>query len=142
MSSVMIMFSPDALSVHVDNQVMDSFLLGKNQLTEVLKSSPPSPYELEVAIEILENNFMPLVHKLPENGLLKVTGEGFSSLSSSLGKTMLSLDEVEDCFRRLADVSEGYPPVLEPLPTDADFYMQILILREFMHHLKFDAVEI
>jgi len=142
MSSVMMMFTPDTLSVHVDNQEIDSFLLGQTHLSDVLKSSPPSPYELEVAIELLENHFMPLHTKLPEDALLKVTGPGFSSLSSVLGKAMLVLDEIEDCFRRLAEVSEGYPPVLEPLPTDQHFYMQILILREFMHHLKFDEVEI
>lgn len=142
MRRVMMLLMPDVLSVHLDNQEIAAFPLGQSQLLSVLKSSPPTPYELEVGIELLENAFMPLLSQLESESGFVATGAGFESLGHALHKSILMIDEVENCFVRLAEVSEGYPPVLEPLPTDSDFYMQILILREFMHHLKFDEVEI
>ena len=55
-------------------------------------------------------------------------------------QTILDLDAVEQVFARLAAVTLGRPATQEGVPTDAAFAATLLILREFMHHLKFEAI--
>ena len=43
-------------------------------------------------------------------------------------------------FAQLAAVSLGRPAASASVPTDAAFFAYMLILREFMHHLGFDAL--
>ncbi len=55
---------------------------------------------------------------------------------------VLSRDALERVFARLAAVTLGRPAAQEGIPDDAAFAASLLILREFMHHLKFSAVTI
>jgi hypothetical protein len=53
---------------------------------------------------------------------------------------VVPIDAMERVFERLAAVAEGCPVVREGLPQGADFAAALLILREFMHHLRFAVV--
>jgi hypothetical protein len=57
-------------------------------------------------------------------------------------QTVLTLDEVEGLFNRLVAVSQGRPASQEKLPTDTLFFASLLVLREFMHHLRFAEVNL
>lgn len=53
---------------------------------------------------------------------------------------ILSLEAVEQTFDRLALVINGRPASFEGIPDGNDFAATLLILREFMHHLKFTEI--
>ena len=54
----------------------------------------------------------------------------------------LSLETMEKTFDRLAAVSLGRPAAHEGLPGSTAFTATLLILREFMHHLKFASITV
>jgi hypothetical protein len=54
----------------------------------------------------------------------------------------LTLDAMESCFDRLAALVQGRPPTQDSLPPTAAFAARLLILREFMHHLKFASITV
>jgi len=49
---------------------------------------------------------------------------------------------MEKTFDRLASVSLGRPAAHEGLPDSTAFAATLLILREFMHHLKFASLTV
>ena len=54
----------------------------------------------------------------------------------------LSLDAMERTFERLAQVTLGKPALQEGIPTSPAFVATLLILREFMHHLRFSSITV
>ena len=55
---------------------------------------------------------------------------------------VLSLDQVERLFDLLAALSMGRPAASAGIPADPAFATTLLILRESMHHLKFDSIRL
>jgi hypothetical protein len=119
------------------------FSLGVDGLVRhSIRHDPPQPIELEHAIDLTEEAVMPLANLFASSTDLVLHGMGATLLDQGLDaggnhRTVLTLDEVEVFFNRLAAVSLGRPATQEPLPTDARFFAALLILREFMHHLQF-----
>jgi hypothetical protein len=106
------------------------------------RQRPPTPLELENAIAAVEDAVMPLARLLPAGTLLVSGDEGARRLRDAVpgaGDT-LSLAQVEDLFDQLAAVALGRPAASAGVPTDAAFFAYALILREFMHHLGFEAL--
>lgn len=121
------------LPLGVDSLVRDS-----------LRHAPPQPIELENAIELTEEVVMRLADQFTDNEVV-LQGMAASLIAGTLdavgrAQTVLTLDEVETLFNRLVAVSEGRPASQEALPTNARFFAAMLILREFMHHLRFTSV--
>jgi len=54
----------------------------------------------------------------------------------------LGIAEVETTFDRLVYVLQGRPASSEGLPESPEFAATLLILREFMHHLKFSSITV
>ena len=54
----------------------------------------------------------------------------------------LSVDAVERQFDLLAAYTLGRPATSAGIPTDLAFAANLLILREFMHHLKFPSITV
>lgn len=131
------------LGVDVPASLYRDVSLGVDSLVgDSLRHVPPRPIELEHAIELTEEAVMPLANQFTGANHLVLQGMGAALIAHSLdagdmAPTMLTLDEVESLFNRLVAVSEGRPTSQEALPTDARFFAAMLILREFMHHLKF-----
>ena len=110
--------------------------------------SPPTPGELERAIEAVEDVVMPL-HLLvsPADGPL-VTSDGpirqvalLAGVADSGGMS-LDLDAMERVFNRFAAIVTGSPVASSGMPEGPDFAATLLILRECMHHLAFDAITV
>jgi len=103
---------------------------------------PPTPVELERAIEMVEEEVMRTRGAGPSEPLLRATGDALREVADAAGGAdRLSLDAVEQMFQRMASVSLGDPSAGRGLPAGARFVASLLILREFMHHGGFSAVD-
>ncbi len=110
-----------------------------------MRHTPPTPLDMEHAIEQTEDVVMPLASKLVRMDQLLLRGPGAALILHAVGakpdKALLwGLDEVEDLFNRIAMVSQGRPSGQEALPTAPEFYAAMVILRECLHHLRFGDV--
>ena len=110
-----------------------------------MRHTPPTPLDIEHAIEQTEDVVMPLAAKLARTEQLQLSGSGAALILRAVGAAPdavlhWSLDEVEDLFNRIAMVSQGRPSGQEALPTAPEFYAAMVILRECLHHLRFDGV--
>lgn len=117
--------------------------VGTNQLgTGPFRHTPPTPLELEHAIEAVENVVMPLAKALTPGTALH-TADAHGHTLAALAHpgqptaTPVSIDDLEHVFNQLVAVSEGRPAASSGLPPDPAFAAWVLILREFMHHLRF-----
>lgn len=121
-------------SLGVDSLVRHSFI-----------HEPPQLIELEHAIELTEDAVMPLAAGFAGDTNLVLQGFGAGVIAHGLGaigwsRTALTLEEVETLFNRLVALSEGRPTSQEALPAQGRFFAAMLLLREFMHHLRFANV--
>lgn len=110
-----------------------------------MRHTPPTPLDMEHAIEQTEDVVMPLAAKLMRTEQLLLRGSGAALILQAVGATpdvalRWSLDEVEDLFNRIAMVSQGRPMGHEAMPTAPEFYAAMVIVRECLHHLRFGAV--
>lgn len=108
---------------------------------QFFRHDPPTPLELEQAIDAVEDALAAagLAHAARGEllidaplllGILDLQAEG-----DHLGR-----EGVEAIFQRLASASLGQTGLLAGLPPDRDAAAALLILRECMHHLGFEAV--
>ncbi len=110
-----------------------------------MRHTPPTPLDIEHAIEQTEDVVMPLAAKLVRMEQLRLSGSGAALILQGVGAApdaalQWSLDAVEEIFNRIAMVSQGRPIEHEALPTEPEFYAAMVILRECLHHLRFDGV--
>ncbi len=115
---------------------------------DFFRHSPPSPLELENAIVAVEDEVTRVVTVLPGTSTLYCSGSAVREIATLAGvesgdpgtRVSLTLDAIEQTFNRLAAVAEGRPAIQEGLPDSTEFAAALLILREFMHHLRFSSV--
>jgi hypothetical protein len=94
--------------------------------------------ELERAIDHVEDELMRALAWSGERCTL-VTDHPFVCALAKAGES-LSLETVEALFQRLASGSLGRSSALKGLPPGREAAATLLILRELMHHLKFNQV--
>ena len=110
-----------------------------------MRHKPPTPLDIEHAIEQTEDVVMPLAAKLVRTEQLQLRGSGAALILQGVGAApdavlLWTLEQVEDIFNRIAMVSQGRPSGQEALPTAPEFYAALVILRECLHHLRFGEV--
>ena len=111
--------------------------------TDFFKHQPPSPLEIETAIMAVEDEVMRARAAVVGSPALYATDERVADMARLLGSPAeLTLEQVERLFNQLAARAEGRPASQVDIPDDAEFAATLLILREFMHHLGFEAVQI
>ncbi|WP_374510717.1 hypothetical protein [Niveibacterium sp.] len=102
---------------------------------------PPTPFELENAIAVIEDELMPLPKTLPSPAALVVAGEPVRPLVQLIGgresASSVTREAVENLFQELATISASGHAGSSGMPTARHFAGMLLILREFMHHLGF-----
>ena len=119
---------------------------GEKTSKEFFKHTPPSPDEIEYAINFIEDTIVPLKKILPPNSELysfspvmqEIILQANKSLSSP--EKVLPIKDMEDVFSRLAIIISGRPYSTDTLPESTSFAASLLILREFMHHLGFQNI--
>lgn len=112
-----------------------------------MRHTPPTPLDIEHAIEQTEDVVMPLAAKLVRTEQLQLRGSGAALILQAVGAgrgeaLRWDLEEVEDLFNRIAMVSQGRPSTQETLPTAPEFYAAMVVLRECLHHLRFSEVTV
>lgn len=139
--------SSRVLCIEDDRVVLEQDLpLGTASLArQWMRHTPPTPLDIEHAIEQTEDVVMPLAAKLVRTEQLQLRGSGAALLLQAVSAEPdaalpWNLEEVEDLFNRIAMVSQGRPSGQEVLPTAPEFYAAMVILRECLHHLRFGEV--
>lgn len=137
-----------ATGTGVDPEQILMLEMGSNRTSsEFFKHNPPSPLEIEIAIMVVEDEVTRARAVAGERASLYSTDELLHDMArmagcpDELGVT-LRLEQVEKLFDQLAARSEGRPSSQVDLPDDPEFSATLLILREFMHHLKFDEIRL
>ena len=108
---------------------------------DVFLHEPPTPVELERAIDVVEDALMATGLRHVPGGDLAMSDRLLHTLiGRAPGDTRATLAEVEGLFQRLAAVSLGSPGrITDPVFTRRTA-AALLILRECMHHLGYSAV--
>lgn len=108
-----------------------------NVLPGPLHNSPPKPVELEMAIQYVEDQVMPLARIIPKGSVLCVrcVEEGAPSLLPlTHAQSSYSIDNIETKFSRLCAIAEGQPVGEDGLLIEQAAAASLLIVRELMHH--------
>jgi exopolyphosphatase/pppGpp-phosphohydrolase len=116
--------------------------VGLRDLAEdVLRHEPPTPAELERAIDVVEDALAGSRLAQGSCGEL-VTADPFLLALPGLDEPGASLtrDDVESLFQRLASRALGMPASAAGSPHGRELAAAIVIVRECMHHLGFDRV--
>ena len=114
---------------------------------DFFKHNPPTPLEIENAIMVVEDEVTRARGLTVGPATLYSTDELVVKLANMAGcvdelPITLAIEEVETLFDQFAARSEGRPSTQVGLPDDPKFSAALLILREFMHHLKFDEIKL
>ncbi|MBX3637981.1 MAG: hypothetical protein KF683_21630 [Rubrivivax sp.] len=128
--------------LEVDDGETVTLPVGLRDLAEdVLRHEPPTPAELERAIDLVEDALAGSRLAQGARGEL-VTADAVLLALPGLGAPGASLtrDDVEASFQRLASRSLGMPAAAAASPRGRDLAAATIILRECMHHLGFDRV--
>lgn len=113
---------------------------------EFFKHNPPTPVEVENAIQVVEDEVMPL-HKLLVLGSdLYTTDAGIREIAQLTvyreGEQgiLLARADMENVFNRLAAIISCRPASQDILSVTNSYAATLLILREVMHHLGFVSI--
>ena len=109
--------------------------------------TPPSPGEIENAIMQVEDEITRVREMMAGYAMLVTTDASVREIALiagiQAGSAMhLPVDGVEQVFSLLAGYSLGRPASISGIPGDPAFAATLLILREFMHHLKFASISV
>jgi hypothetical protein len=109
--------------------------------------SPPRPIEIENAIMLVEDEVTRARDMLRRDALLFTTDISIRDIALVSGISgdshlILPVETVEQNFSLLAAVALGRPASSAGIPDSPSFAATLLILREFMHHLRFDSISI
>lgn len=143
-SATDIRFEDDRTLLRASGQSTVTVLVGVRALTQqVFRHDPPTPAELEQAIDHVEDALMATGLRPAARGHL-VTG--VAALMAPLGVRssgeIATRNDVEVAFQRLASVALGQPRPTGTAPLDREHAAMLLILREFMHHLGYEGVRV
>jgi hypothetical protein len=110
---------------------------------DFFRNEPPTPQELEKAIDAIEDALTSTRLTHAERGTL-MTGSALVRAIPGLQHEADSLtrDAVEELFQRLASASVGPRLLVIESPVSAEVAATVLLLRELMHHLGFAAVTV
>jgi exopolyphosphatase/pppGpp-phosphohydrolase len=115
--------------------------------TDHFKHESPTPLEMENAIVTVEDELARARTMIVAGSKLFPTDVAIREIARLAGvadnaEQTLSLDATERTFERLAAVTLGKPASQEGIPTSPAFAATLLILREFMHHLRFLSITV
>ncbi|MDO9166932.1 MAG: hypothetical protein Q7U13_12565 [Rhodoferax sp.] len=114
---------------------------------DFFRHTPPTPGELETAIMVVEDEVTRARLMAAGQPTLLTMDTALRELAQIAGipdgpELILSLEAVEGLFDLLAALSQGRPASSAGIPVDPVFAATLLILREFMHHLKFTTITV
>jgi exopolyphosphatase/pppGpp-phosphohydrolase len=116
--------------------------VGVGDLAEQLfRHDPPTPVELEQAIDRVEDALAATGQRQVARGeLLTADPLLLALLGLQADGDRLARDDVEALFQRLASASLGHPGRAGRVTAGREAAAALLILRECMHHLGYDSI--
>ncbi len=135
-----------AFGTDAESETVLVMSIGSNRTAvDFFKHSPPTPGEMETAIMVIEDEVTRAGKLLVGHPTLFTKDASIRELALIAGvseqpEMVLSLEAVERTFDLLASLVLGRPASSAGVPTHPAFAATLLILREFMHHLKFDSI--
>jgi len=106
----------------------------------IFKHDPPTPTELERAIDVVEDALMLSRITSGNRGNLVTRSAALRGLPGLQDEgEFLTRAEVEALFQRMASASLGNPGAMKDLPGTRPSCAALLILRECMHHLDYQV---
>lgn len=106
--------------------------------------TPPTPGEIENAIMRVEDEVTRAREMVAACPVLISSDMSIREIAqiagSRAGSSPLPIEAVERVFALLVSHSQGRPASSAGIPGDPAFSATLLILREFMHHLRFTAI--
>ena len=115
---------------------------------DLLRHAPPSPLEIERAIERVEDAVMPARARLPAALRLQTDDARLRAMVGAAGAARadapvwLDIDTVEQIFNRLVARAQGRPASQDPLPVDGPSAARLVIVRELLHHWRLDGLRL
>jgi exopolyphosphatase/pppGpp-phosphohydrolase len=122
--------------------------LGSNKTaTEFYLHTPPTPGEMEIAIMQVEDEVTRAREMIAGYSTLFTMDESIREIahvaSGHAGSSLqLHIDSVEQIFSILVSHTSGRTVIRSDIPGSTAFATTLLILREFMHHMKFSSISI
>ncbi|MBP6861201.1 MAG: hypothetical protein KBC57_02440 [Neisseriaceae bacterium] len=116
---------------------------------QFFKHDRPNALEMEAAIAYVEDEVVkawPAIQRLESPQLfsrdacLHEVAQLAQAPMQGSPMWVLPTSAVEDLFNRLTFIIEGRPASIEGLPTGKPFMAATLILREWLHHLRFHEI--
>ncbi|HCU52782.1 MAG TPA: hypothetical protein DIC36_00355 [Gammaproteobacteria bacterium] len=137
-----------ALEVLSDGDSPNSITLDAGTFQGILQHlhhEPPTAEELEAAIAVIEDALMPVIDLLPKHRCLVSAAPEIGEITKLAGHSSgqgvhLDIGSAERLFNRLADVSHGTPPAQLGMPAGRVFAASLLLLRELLHHARFESI--
>jgi exopolyphosphatase/pppGpp-phosphohydrolase len=114
---------------------------------EFFMHTPPTPGEIENAIVKVEDEITRAREMIVGYPTLVTSDTSIREIAQIAngpeGSTLqISIEAVEQVFELLASRSQGIPASIAGVPDSPAFAAWLLILREFMHHLKFTSIRV
>lgn len=125
--------------------------LGYKQLSgSYFSNFPPTYDEVDRAINFTEETLTPIQHLFADQLILEsndpyikaIAELAFNTISSPEGEIRVPRIEIENVFDRFAAIVKGLPASQDVIPQDIEFAAYLLILREILHHLRFEEVRL
>lgn len=106
---------------------------------DYFRHDPPTPHEIELAIDFVEDQLMRLGQASDAGAMLWSSSAALRDWATVAGPTV-SVETVETWFERLAAAAQGQASAMEGLPTGRFAAASLLLLREFMHHRSHPSI--
>jgi exopolyphosphatase/pppGpp-phosphohydrolase len=135
-----------AFGTDAESEAVLVLSIGSNKTAvDFFKHTPPTPGEMETAIMVVEDEVTRAGKLLKGHPTLFTRDVSVRELALiarvfDQPEMVLSLETVERTFDLLASLVLGRPASSAGIPTHPAFAATLLILREFMHHLKFESI--
>ncbi len=114
--------------------------------TRYFRHTPPTYDDIEYAINYIEDEIEKAAAHIPSDGFYLATDMKFIRHLAVLSgleegeEINFKREELERLFGQYAEIAMGRHPYPDETDISTKFYAQLLIFREYMHHLKFERV--
>lgn len=103
----------------------------------------PNAYQTEMAIITIETAIEQVMTQWQKTSILQTDNHEIKKIAHYFNnEKSLNTEQIERMFNRVADIIAGSPRQRDLLPDSLEFTASLLILREVLHHLNIEEIEL